>query len=195
MACYHVYQVENSILCWPYDVSVTGHYINSRECYPHWAILIIWEKSMHRLLGMHVGGQSKDNSDLSGWLDNRQMSLISHRTGMHHMHLYALLGFELVLVCLIAKLFLTATWTICCSCYLLVLSLSVLPVCCSGVLHLRMNFGAELMIVLFDCVVGFWLRFSYKKGNVSDFWKIKHCFFEKVLNDYLLVFKRFIRQR
>ncbi|QHO00845.1 uncharacterized protein DS421_13g409870 [Arachis hypogaea] len=64
---------------------------------------------MHRLLGMHVGGQSKYNSDLSGWLDNRQMSLISHRTGMHHMHLYALLGFELVLVCLIAKLFLTAT--------------------------------------------------------------------------------------
>ena len=128
VACHHVYQVENSILCWPYDVSVTGHYINSRECYPHWAILIIWEKSMHRLLGMHVGGQSKDNSDLSGWLDNRQMSLISHRTGMHHMHLYALLGFELVLVCLIAKLFLTATWTICCNCYLLVLSLSVLPV-------------------------------------------------------------------
>ena len=107
---------------------VTGHYINSRECYPHWAILIIWEKSMHRLLGMHVGGQSKDNSDLSGWLDNRQMSLISHRTGMHHIHLYALLGFELVLVCLIAKLFLIATWTICCNCYLLVLSLSVLPV-------------------------------------------------------------------
>ena len=87
VACHHVYQVENSILCWPYDVSVTGHYINSRECYPHWAILIIWEKSMHRLLGMHVGGQSKDNSDLSGWLDNRQMSLISHRTGMHHMHI------------------------------------------------------------------------------------------------------------
>ena len=42
---------------------------------------------MHRLLGMHVGGQSKDNSDLSGWLDNRQMSLISHRTCMHHMHI------------------------------------------------------------------------------------------------------------
>ncbi|QHO09414.1 uncharacterized protein DS421_14g481050 [Arachis hypogaea] len=64
---------------------------------------------MHRLLGLHVGGQSKYNSDLSGWLDNRQMSLISHRTGMHHMHLYALLEFELVLVCLIAKLFVTDT--------------------------------------------------------------------------------------
>ena len=47
---------------------------------------------MHRLLGMHVGGQSKDNSDLSGWLDNRQMSLISHRTGMHHMHLFVLIA-------------------------------------------------------------------------------------------------------
>ncbi|QHO03477.1 uncharacterized protein DS421_13g432510 [Arachis hypogaea] len=44
-------------------------------------------KAMHILLGMHVGGQSKYNSDLSGWLDNRQMSLISHRTGMHHMHI------------------------------------------------------------------------------------------------------------
>ena len=77
---------------------------------------------------MDVGGQSKDNSDLSGWLDNRQMSLISHRTGMHNMHLYALLEFELVLVCLIAKLFVTATWTICCNCCLLVLSLSALPV-------------------------------------------------------------------
>ncbi|QHO28980.1 uncharacterized protein DS421_7g221330 [Arachis hypogaea] len=40
------------------------------------------KKTMHRLLEMHVGGQSKDNSDLSGWLDNRQMSLISHMTGI-----------------------------------------------------------------------------------------------------------------
>ena len=75
VACHHVYQVENSILCWPYDVSVTGHYINSRECYPHWAILIIWEKAMHRLLGCTSGDSLRTIQTCRvGWITDRWAS-------------------------------------------------------------------------------------------------------------------------
>ena len=78
---------------------------------------------MHRLMGMRNGGQSKDNSDLSGWLDNRQMGPISHRTGMHHMHLFVCL-LCISWVCLIDIYYLLfVILAICVNCSLLVCEL------------------------------------------------------------------------
>ena len=33
------------------------------------------------------------SQDLSGWLYNRQMRLISHMAGIHHLHMFELFGF------------------------------------------------------------------------------------------------------
>ena len=54
---------------------VTGHYMNSRECYPHWVLLIIWEKLCIDSWGCTSGDSlSTIQTCRVGWITDRWAS-------------------------------------------------------------------------------------------------------------------------